>query len=282
MSGSITTAQDLILFAQKAAGVVGVGQTALDEDNTDCFNALNMMIGIWNRKRWLIWHLLDVGVVSTGSLFYTVGPGFQFDIPRPDRIEAGYFRQLVPGVPSTLTVDPALGLGILIDAPVPLPLGTDGPQPQVGLAIDFPLTILESKEDYSRIALKSLSTFPRYIFYDSAYPTGNVYTWPVLPAGIFELHILVKDVLTQFATLTTPINLPPEYYEALWSNLSLRLRTIYKIPAPPPGQDDVKDLAKASLDTIRGANTQIPRLMMPRSVIQNRRFGYNIYAGNTW
>ena len=282
MSGSITTAQDIVLFALKATGVFGVGQTALPDDLNDSFNAMNMMIGIWNRKRWLIWHLLDVGVVSTGSLYYTVGVGSQFDIPRPDRIEGAYFRQLVPGIPSTLTTDPSLGFSILIDGPTPLPLAADGLQNSAGLQVDFPLILLESMEDYSRITLKQLSTFPRYAFYDASFPTATVRTWPVLPATLFEFHILVKDVLQTFPSLTTPINLPPEYYEAIWSNLSLRLRTIYKIPAPPPGMDDVTNLARASLNTIRGANTQIPRLIMPRGVLNNRPYGYNIYAGNTW
>ncbi len=275
---NITTAQELIEFTLKTTGVLGVGQSALTEDLNDSFKTLNMMIGIWNRKRWLIWHLLDVGVVSTGSLYYTVGDGSQFDVPRPDRIEAAYFRQLVPGVPATLTTDPALGLSILIDAPVPLPLSVDGPTPQVGLQVDFPLQLLESREDYSRIGLKNLSSFARYAFYDSAYPTGKLYTWPVVPATIYEVHILVKDVLTAFPTLGTEINLPPEYYEALWSNLSLRLRTIYKVPAPPPGQDDVKDIAKAALDTIRGANAQISRLLMPRAAMGGNGRLYNILS----
>jgi|ERR1700691_6235955 len=282
---TITTAQDIVCFALKATGVLGVGQTPLTYDLNDSFNALNMMIGIWNRKRWLIWHLLDIGVISTGSLYYTVGTGQQFDIPRTDRIEAAYFRQLVPGIASTLTSDPAPGFGILSDGPVPIPIGADGPQTQVGMYVDFPLAILESMEDYSRISLKNLSTFPRYVFYDAAFPVANVRTWPVLPASIFELHILVKDVLVAFPSLSTPISLPPEYYEAIWSNLALRLRTLYRITPPTSfqaGFDDLKDLAQASLSTIRNANTQIPRLQMPRSVTANRAWGYNIYAGNTW
>lgn len=274
----ITTAQDIIQFSLKATGVLGVGQSALPEDLDDSLNALNMMIGIWNRKRWLLWHLLDVGVVSTGSLYYAIGTGEQFDVPRPDRLEAAYFRQLVPGVPATITSDPAPGISIMSDGPQPLLIAADGPQPQVGLFIDFPLQILESREDYSRIQLKNLTTFSRYIFYDAAFPVGNIYPWPVIPATIFELHVLVKDVLTTFPSLSTPINLPPEYYEAIWSNLALRQRTMYKIPAPPSDQDDVKDLAKAALDTIRGANAQIPRLGMPAALWNRNRGSYNILS----
>src|SRR6185436_13462098 len=91
---TVSSPADIIDFAAKQAGVLGVGQSLLDEDKTDLFKALNMMLGIWNRKRWLIWHLRDVSVVSTGALYYTVGPGRQFDIPRPDRLEAAYFVQI--------------------------------------------------------------------------------------------------------------------------------------------------------------------------------------------
>lgn len=271
---AITTAQDLIQYALRAMGVLGVGQSALQQDLDDALNTLNMMIGVWNRRRWLVWHLLDLGYVSTGSLYYTLGPGQQFDIPRIDRLEAAYFRQLVPGVPSTLTTDAAPGITILIDAPVPLPLAADGPTPQVGLAVDYPLDILESMEDYSRITLKNLGTYPRYIFYDSGWPTGKVYPWPVLPASIFELHIIVKDVLHSFSSLSTEIDLPPEYYEALWSNLAMRLRTLYQVQAPQ-GADGLKDIAQAALATIRSANAQIPRLRMPHTLMMPGRL-YNI------
>ena len=272
---TITTAQDIVTFSLKAAGVVGVGQTPLSADLTDSFDALNMMLGIWTRNRWLIWHLLDAGATCTGAEYYTVGPGKQIDIPRPDRIEAAYLRQLVGGA-QTITTDPGGAYALQADGAAGIQLAADGLQTNPGMNVDYPLTILESREDYSRIALKGLVSFSWAAFYDAAFPTGALYPWPIPPASTYEIHILVKDTLAQFATLSTAINLPPEYYEALWSNLALRLRAIYKLPAPV-GPDDVKDIAKGSLETIRNSNAQIPRLRMPQSL--TRPPLYNIFAG---
>ena len=275
----ISTAEDICRYALKAAGVLGVGQTPLDEDLNDTFKTLNMMIGIFNRKRWLIYHLLDLSATATGSQYYTVGPGMQFNVARADRIEGAYFRQTNTGITSVapLGSDPAPGSIIYIDGPGFVALGADGFQSSAMMGIDYPLQILEAREDYAQIALKNLQTFPRWIYYDAAWPVGKVYPWPVIPAAIYELHILVKDVLPGFSFLGQPVNLPPEYFEALWSNLTLRLRTIYKITAPPPQQDDVARIAKAALDTVRGANTQIRKLRMPSSLGRRGLF-YNIFS----
>ena len=102
---SLTTPQDIITFAQKAMGILGVGQTALAEDNGDALNALNGMIGQWTRKRWIVYHLIDVAVTTTGAMSYTVGPGCDFNVPRVDRLEAAFFRQYVSGVPGQTYVD---------------------------------------------------------------------------------------------------------------------------------------------------------------------------------
>jgi len=83
------------------------------------------MIAQWARKRWLMWHLIDVAKVSTGAQSYTVGVGGDFNTPRPDRLEAAFFRQIVPSQPNL---------------------------------IDYPLEIIEARETYNNIALKTLSS----------------------------------------------------------------------------------------------------------------------------
>lgn len=101
-----------------------------------------------------------------------------------------------------------------------------------------------------------------------------VYPYPIPPAGIGEIHITVKDTLTAFATYTQTINLPPEFFRALWSNLALDASALY------PGSnvsDQTRAIAKDSLAAIRGANTQIPRLVMPRT-LRRRNAGYNIFS----
>jgi hypothetical protein len=236
MSGSIqiTTAQDLVSFALRAAGVIGVGETALAEDNRDAFQALNGMIGLWMRKRWITgFHTTDNAVVATGALSYTVGPSGNINLTtRPNRIEAAFFRQF-------------------INSP--------------GYAVDYPLVILESREDYNRICLKSLSSWPQYIFYDAAWPLGNAFVWPVPQASIYEIHITFRGLeVAPFTTYTQVINLPPEYTEALWTNLVLRLAEIYQLNV----SDGIRRLAQDSLNTIRAGNAQISRLRMPTVLVR--------------
>lgn len=221
------TPQDLVTFSLKAVGVLGVGQSALAEDNNDAFTAMNGMLAQWQRRRWLVWHLTDNYLTSTGAQSYSIGTGGDFNVMRPDRIEAAFFRQFVNSTPNY---------------------------------VDFPLTILESREDYNRIAIKDLPSFPRFIFYDSAYPLGYLYPWPVPEAGIYDIHISLKETLNQFSSLNQTIALPPEYEEAIWTNLVIRLAPIYQVQPRP----DIIALAKASLETIRAANAQIPKLEMPK------------------
>lgn len=235
-----TTPQDIIRAALKKAGVLGVGQSALAEDTNDAFQDMQDMLGQWQRKRWLIWHLVDYAVTGTGQEYYTVGPGGQFNInPRPDRIESAFFRQLVQSQPNQ---------------------------------IDYPLEIIEAREDYNMIALKQLQTFPQYLFYDSGFPMGKAYPWPLIQANLYELHLTVKETLAQFTSLSQQISLPLEYFAALKFNLAVRLRQAYQLPPDPA----LIGLAKDALNVIRNANLQIPRLRVPTDLV--RPGIYNVYS----
>jgi hypothetical protein len=237
----MTTALDILTLAFKDAGILGVGQSLLPEDYNDALTRMNMMIAQWRIKRWLVWHLVDKSVVSTGAQSYTVGPGGDINVPvRPDKLESAFFRMLP---------------------------GTNGTQ-----AVDYPLTMLFAYEDYARITLKQLVSFSQYIFYDSAWPMGKIYPWPVPQANLYEVHILLKDVLSEFPDLTSTFDFPPEYLAALHYNMVVRLRAAYRMP------EDVgySGLAADALQTIRSANTQIPVLIMPDNLV--RPGVYNIYS----
>ena len=222
--GTITTPIDLINQCFQISSIFGQGQTPAAADINRAFIQLNAMIAIWNRSRWLLFHNIDVSVVGTGAQTYTVGIGGDINVPRPDRLEAAYVRL----------------------------------NPSSSSPVDFPLGIVPSMENYSQISLKKLNSFPGIIFYDSGFPLGTIYPYPI-PNSFYEIHIIIKDVLTAFATLTTEISLPPEYTDALIWNLSTRIRTLYG-QAPDPS---IVALAKVALNAVRGANTQISSLNFP-------------------
>jgi hypothetical protein len=236
----MTTAADIIALALRHSGVIGVGQTAMAEDTNDAFALLNMMLSQWSRKRWLVYHLIDVFTTSTGALRYSIGAGGDFNTPRPDRIESAFARQIIPSGQNR---------------------------------IDYPLDLIQSREDYNLIALKTLGTWPSAVFYDSDYPLGYVYFWPLPQSGQFDLHLSLKQTLAQFANLADEINLPPEYIPTLFYNLAARLRPAYQMPPDPT----ITALAMDSLNVIRGANAQIPSLRMPNAVVGQGR-SYNVYS----
>lgn len=231
---AINTPGDIVLQALKRCNAIGIGQTPAAEDAADAFDTMNGMISQWNRKRWLCWALDDISCASTGAISYTIGPGQSFATSRPDRLEAAYVR-LLPVINN---------------------------QP-----FDRWLDLIDSHEDYSTLGLKNLQSYPMSIFYDSQFPIGNIYPYPVGPAGQYEYHILVKNQIEPFTSLAEEIraDVPPEYFEALSWNLAARLRPAYGLPPDP----SVINLAKISLNVIRQANVQVPTLSMPAGYPRN-------------
>lgn len=240
-----TTIGDLVLASLKLAGVIGVGQTASAEDSNDAWALAQWMLQEWQRKRWLIYALATFSFTSTGALSYTLGPGANFntgaDSFRPDKIESAFLRQIAQASPNQ---------------------------------VDYPLEILQSKEDYNRIRLKSLTSFPTTIFYDPQWPLGVVYPWPVASSALYSIFVTIKvQTPFKFAALATVLNIPYEYYNAIVTNLAIRLRAKYSIPSFPG--DMLPGLAKDALNTLRGGNTAIARLQVGNLGQSGR---YNIFS----
>lgn len=79
LTPSNTTVGDLCTAALQECGRLGVGQTALAEDTIKTWSRLQWMLQQWERKRWLVYHLVTYSKVSTGQQSYTFGPGGEID-----------------------------------------------------------------------------------------------------------------------------------------------------------------------------------------------------------
>ncbi len=221
-----TTPQQLINLALKKIGVLAAGQTPLADDIADAFAELNLMLAEWNSQRWMVYHLITQSIASTGAQSYTIGPGADINVPlRPNNIESAFFRQ------NNITP----------------------------LSPDYPLQIVAAREDYNRLRLKSLTAFPQYLFYDSDWPVGTLYPWPLMMGGLYTLFISYKDTLDSIQSTDMQINLPPQYYAAILYNLAARLRPSYQLPV----DQTVAAMAAATLNVVRGQNAQIRTLRMP-------------------
>jgi hypothetical protein len=234
----VTTAVDLITLALKDIGALGIGQSVSAEDTADALATLNMMLEAWQIERLMVYHLIDTAHQANGSVSYTVGVGGDFNIARPIKINAAYARLQSSGA---------------------------------GSAVDYRITMIDAREDYARISLKTLNSFPEYGFYDSAFPLGNLFLYPV-PNSSYELHIVTMDVLPQFPAPATTINLPPGYKAAIRYNLAIWLAGSYQLDAPR----SVQILAASTKRSIKRMNNQIPSLVMPRGLMTKSR--YNIYS----
>lgn len=239
----MTTALDLVTYAYKDAGLLGVGQTLLGNLAQEGLVRLNRMMAQWNRKRWLVFHLVTVSKTSTGATSYTIGTGGDFNTDRPARLEGGCFlRQLV----------------------------------SVGQPVDNPLKLITSREQYNSLTIKGLTGPSAWIFYDAAMPLGVVYPYPVPQAGTYQLHLSIMASLQSFAALGTVVTLPPEYELAIQQNLALFLRKGNRLPE----DGELTKMATASLNTIKNENAQIPVLTVPAVLL--RPSIYNVWSDTTY
>lgn len=162
---------------------------------------------------------------------------------RPDKVESAFLRQIQNSEPNQ---------------------------------VDYPMQILESREDYNRIRLKSLVSFPGCVFLDAQFPLGILYAYPVPQGGsIYELHVTIKELMPcKFATAATLITLPFEYYQAIVSCLAWRLRARYKIPSFPG--DPLPGLVKDAEQLLRQSNTEIAELTIDPNLTRSGL--YNIFS----
>ena len=237
----MTTFQDILTDALVDSGAFSIGMPPPATAVQKALRRLNGMLSQWQVKRYLVYQLVSLSCNATGAQTYTIGPGGQFNCaPRPDKLNAAYMTQL--------NVSP-------------------------GNPVDYPLRVLDTWEDYSRISLKELSTWCQWVFLDPGVPLGTLYFWPVPQAGLFTLRVVCKQSLGQVSDLSASVDLPAEYFEALYYNLMVRLRAAYNM-APRP---DHVGLARDSLRVLRGANSQIPSMRFPRA-LRAERNKYNIYS----
>jgi hypothetical protein len=222
------TGTDICTQALVNSGVLGVGNPPAADQITRALALLNNMLAVWSSKRWLNYAELDFTVTVTGAQFYTIGPGQTIDVAsRPDRIEYGFIRLLNSGV---------------------------------SLPVDYPLRQIMSREDYSRVALKTLQTQTDSFFYDSNFPVGRIYPLPIPNlANLYELHFGTRVILPVLTTPATAISLPPEYTDAMVWNLARRVRAAWRLPPAA----DINALAQDGLNCIRSSNIQVPSLSMP-------------------
>jgi len=186
------TGLDLVTDALKDLGVVASGETAEAGAAADGLRALNDLLDAWSAEALTVYRIAQINhtlVASQGS--YTIGTAGGEDVSQ------------------------ARPLAVL-----------DGSFIRDGNSYDQPLIVLRSRAEYDGIGDKtSESSYPAWVFYDPAYPSGTLYYWQV-PDTAYTAYLNVPAPLTALA-LGDTVQFPPGYRRALRMNAALAMQDMF-------------------------------------------------------
>lgn len=232
-----TTVNKIIEHSLRDIGVLGNGQTANADDVQSAFETLQQMLALWRTSDLEVYAHRNIAVPMTGAMTYTIGIGATVDTDRPTAILQAIFK--------------------------------DTPN-----RTSYPLAILNSLEDWQRIAVKDLpGNIPDAVLYEPTNSQGTLYVWPQPAAG--EIELTVREPFPIYSTIADDLALPPEYQAPVRFNLDKWLCASFGVPLRP----DIAQLAKGTLKQLKNVNTRIRQLEMPdRLPMGKMDRGFNIFT----
>ena len=128
--------------------------------------------------------------------------------------------------------------------------------------IDSELEIVDSA-GWEQVPEKAMSSvYIKKLFCDYAYPNSQVYIWPT-PRLTGTLEVWIYTILTQFASLTTTIDLPPGYEQALRYNFAVAMLPEYPREQADPSLPAQAQMYKASIVQLNTGNHMTSRAGLP-------------------
>lgn len=261
------TRNDVISATLRLLGVIGVGETPLTEDYTNCSQALNIMIKAWAKKGLPLWvtEYLEIpmvegavpyplgptaayvySVTSTGGTGYTAGTWTATNGTTGTNASGTYtvsagvpdeFTILVAGdsytaAPTTFTLSGA-GSGAVITSTI------------VGVTMPRPLRIMEafirnsqnsdttlltiSRQEYNILGNKGTTGIPNQYYYDDQLVNGNLYVYNVPQDSTRTIHATIQRMFYDMTTGTDNFDFPQEWFQALKWGLAAELLAEYGV-----------------------------------------------------
>jgi hypothetical protein len=230
--------KEFIDGAYTLSGVIGLSQRATGAQTNIGLKRLVELLDFMNANDLDIYNIQQLIIPTNGQQVYTVGPGGNIDVPvRPPQLSGLWFRQI--------TTPPYN---------------------------DIPVRLV-SATDWGNIRAKGITGNIQFLaYYDQNFPTANIYTWPVTPAG-YQLLVEIENLLpTTNLTLTTMLNFPPSYAMAIRFNLAVNLAMEYGQSAPV----DVQSRAAEAMLALQKNNGQLAQRMSFDASLMNQPGGiYN-------
>ncbi len=159
--------------------------TPISTQRTNGLESLNNMVSNWSAEGLIVpYNTTEALTLVVGKASYTIGSGGDFNTIRPLRIVNAFIRDS----------------------------NND----------DYPIDVTMTEAEYNAISIKDADERPTRLYYDPQYALGKIY-FDYEPSTAETLYLISEKPITELATLSTVVDLPDFYKEALIYNLAVRI-----------------------------------------------------------
>lgn len=214
------------MAAYRIAGITKWARIGPSRDMWDeCIPAYNRMVGSWNCDRPKIFTIRLDTLPLPQQKVCTVGPGADFDMPRPAAIQNGVV--------------------VLAD----------------GTRLQPPMAQGKA-EEWAMLSMQDVpNTHPRVFYYDDSLDPstgyGRIYLYPQAQGGL-QVDWYTWQQLPTVTAETDQVAYPPEYEEAITHCLAERLAALNPLIANMP--ETSRRIGRKALATLEAKNTRPPAL----------------------
>lgn len=230
----MTTLRKLGTSTLRLLNVVQAGQAPNDDDLRIAVQSLGVLIDSWSNDRLAVHKMLPLYfALVAGQKEYTMGPGGDWNVTRPMRIEQAYLSYGASLVNGTITLTRTTN--------------------------DIPIDILTAHE-YADVAMKNMPLSIQTAMYDNGdYPLRKLSFYPV-PSTNAVVTLWMWQPLINIDDLDGEITFPPGYERALKFNLAVELAAEFG-----------KSLTQEIVDSAQDSWSKLRRLNSRPGFIENRR-----------
>jgi len=233
--------RDIVTEALLEIGVLSQGETPSAGDAASALSALNRLVDSWAAESLAIYEAgRTTWAITTSTRDYTVGTG-------------GTINRAFP-----VWVD---GVRYYSSATTPV--------------TEIPLTLL-TNEAWAAVAQKTATAeTPSCAYYNRTWPLGTLSLWPT-PTSTTLIGVLYAPMqVTEFASLSTAVSLPPGYRRLLVKGLATEIAGSYGAPVSP----ELKAQATDAKAVVKRANTRQRDMRFDGGALVQGSHAYDILTG---